>query len=86
MHTRVLASDTLNINLSDGVPVLKVSLIVVSGTCTVNGNYAYQGVDSEAISLSSGSTDTLIATSASAPLDGITITAVGGTTNVELFF
>lgn len=88
LHTRALgAGESISIvNSSTDPPVLRASIIVSSGTCTINGNFTYQGVASSAISLSAGQVDSISAVSAMAPLDGVTITAVGGTTNIELSF
>ena len=83
LHTRALTG-SITINATDGV--LRASLIVESGTCTITGNYPFQGTASSAIALVEGQVDSISATGPNAPLDGVTITASGGTTNIELSF
>ncbi len=82
-HTRPLISGTLQIDVVDNV--MNFSLLVESGTCTLQGNFPFKGVDSSPIILTSGQGYTLPAYPQS-PLDGVIITAVGGTTNVTLTF
>lgn len=86
VHTRALSGSLTISNNDSEPPVLRASLIVQSGTCTITGNFNYQGVSSNSITLSAGQTDTITATGPNAPLDGITITAIGGITNIMLSF
>lgn len=59
---------------------LKISLIVLTGTCTIQGNAKFQGGASGTVSLSAGQTWELSALGPNAPLDGLTITPTGGGT------
>ena len=86
LHTRALTGSITISNNDNDPPVLRASLIVASGTCSITGNFDYQGVASSAISLSAGQVDSISAAGPHAPLDGVTITAVGGTTNIMLSF
>lgn len=86
VHTRSLTTALTITNGENKPPVLRATLIVESGTCTVLGNFDYDGVASSAISLSTGQVDTIFANGPNAGLDGITITPVGGTTNIQLAF
>ena len=85
IHTRALTT-ALTISISKGPPVLRATLIVESGTCTILGNFDYDGVASTPISLAEGQVDTIFANGPNAGLDGLTITPVGGTTNIQLAF
>lgn len=85
IHTRALTT-ALTISIAKDPPVLRATLIVESGTCTVIGNFDYDGVASSSISLTAGQVDTIFANGPNAGLDGVTITPVGGTTNIQLAF
>lgn len=78
-HTRALSSE-LQINAADNA--ILISGVVQSGTCTVLGSAKFKGVDSDAITLSEGETFNLTSENQGAPIDGVTITPSGGTTNL----
>lgn len=85
IHTRPLTTP-LTISIAKNPPVLRATLIVESGTCSVIGNFDYDGVASSAITLTAGQVDTVFANGPNAGLDGLTITPIGGTTNIQLAF
>lgn len=64
--------ESVTVNESDGFSQL--TLTVLSGTCTIQGNYRWQATNPGPISLSSGRTITLSSRGPGSPLDGITIT------------
>ena len=80
VHTRAITA-ALEISASDNAKF--ISILVVSGTCTVQGDAKFKGSDSSAMTFSEGQSFTLGSENQGAPLDGITITpGGGGTTNV----
>lgn len=86
LHTTALSGSLTITNDDDSPAVLRAAFLVASGTCAITGNFNYKGQASTAITLSAGQADSISALSAQCPLDGITITASGGVTNVMLSF
>ncbi len=84
-HSKALSSASLVIVNSDNVSAL--TLIVASGTCTIKGNMPFQNSDTnDDLTLTAGQTWSLPSKGAGASLDGITITAIGGITNIAILF
>lgn len=81
VHTQALSS-SVTVNASDNV--LRVSVIVVSGTVTYRGSSVFQGTASQAITLAAGEGATITSASASQPIDGLTIDASAGVANLLL--
>jgi hypothetical protein len=81
-YTKAITS-AITINEADNVE--QVSIYVVSGTCSVAGNFFFENDAPGPISLSAGQSLTLSG-KAGAPIDGITLTPAGGTTNVIMGF
>jgi hypothetical protein len=71
------------ITSADGVT--RMSLDVVSGTCDIEGNFAFQGDASGPVTLSAGKTGLVTALSPDTPIDGVTVTP-SGTINVLMSF
>lgn len=82
VHTEAIITQLI-ISADDNVTL--ASVICISGTCTVQGSFTFQGRPSTPITLSAGQGVVLPAAIAS-PLDGIVITPIGGTTNMALQF
>lgn len=83
VHTREMSSGTINISYTD--EVLQLSIQANSdSSCTVLGNFTFQGVASTAVTLSNGEGITLTAASANSPLDGLTISWLSGTVDVVI--
>lgn len=74
--TKTLSTGSFTISASDNV--LKVSVICRQGTITYQGNASFQGSSSEAMTIEENQGLTLTASSTSNPIDGLTITSVGG--------
>ena len=74
--TYVLTGSTLNINEIDNVLSLSVQCNV--GTISINGSTSFQGINSQAITLSAGQGFTVSAKNIQSPITGITITATAG--------
>jgi len=84
--TTTLTSGTLSIGLTDGVMFLSVKTDSVSGSATISGNFPFKGVNSTPTPLGAGDIANMSALSPASPLDGITITWVGGNVDVILGF
>lgn len=74
---------TINVNSGDAVNLISIQANDTSA-CTVLGNLPFKGLTPNAITLSNGEGITLATINQQFPLDGITITWVGGT--VDLLF
>lgn len=74
--TKTLSSGSLTISSSDNVT--KVSVICRQGTITYQGSLNFQGNASEAMTIEENQGVTLTASATSNPIDGVTITSVGG--------
>lgn len=83
--TKELASGVLSINAVDGVQIISIQANLTS-SCTIAGNFPFQGNPSTAITLSNGEGLTISANVPSSPIDGVTITWVSGTIDVVLGF
>lgn len=81
VHTQAISS-SVTINASDNV--LRVSVIVVSGTVTYRGSSVFQGTASQSITLAASEGATITAASTNLPIDGLTIDASGGVANLLL--
>lgn len=80
--TKTLTSETLTISAEDNVQ--QVSWQCTSGTVEVQGDMIFQGVASNAISGAVGEGGILSSYNIGKPISGVTITAVGGDTDVML--
>lgn len=78
-HTRPLTT-ALVISRADYAKF--ISALVISGTCSIVGNAKFKDVDSSATVFSAGQSFTIEGENQGAPIDGITITPSGGTTNI----
>lgn len=76
---------TAELDISEGDNVQELTLSVESGTCSITGTRAFNGMDSEAIVLAAGESLTLSSHGQNDPLE-VTITPTGGTTNVIIKF
>ena len=82
VHTTTLtAGNTLVINSVDGAMMVSVQPNT-GASCTFNGGITFKGTSSTALTLQNSQVLTVSALSPASPLDGITITAVSGDTDV----
>ena len=75
---------TPSITLREEDYVEAFTLNVVSGTLTYLGSGTFQGRQAEALTFTAGTVYTTCSRGPNAPLGGITITAVGGVTNLTI--
>lgn len=68
---------TTPLTVNDDDNCVELSVLVTSGTCTINGNLTFKGLESAAMTLQEGQSAVIRAANQSAPLDGITITPSG---------
>lgn len=78
--TKALVSTALTLEFDDLIQ--EISLSVISGTCTVQGPARFRNAASDALTLSAGAVLTIPAKGPNAPIVGLIITAIGGTTNL----
>ena len=84
--TTTLTSGSLSIGFNDGVMFLSVKTDNTSGSATISGNFPFKGINSSPTPLGAGDGANMSALSPASPLDGITITWVGGNVDVMLGF
>lgn len=84
LFTYELSSGSISFSSSDGVTQLSIQANPTS-SCTILGNFQFQALPSNAITLSNGESLTLTAPTNS-PLDGVTITWVSGTVDILIGF
>lgn len=82
IHTQPLSGTSLTIAYTDNV--LKVSVLVTSGTVTYTGSTLFQGTPSAPLALTTGQGATVTANNPSQPIDGLTIDASSGACDVML--
>lgn len=80
IYTNTIDGDIVNISSSDFI--LRLSIIVQTGTVVINGSAVFQGDTSNPITLNQYQGLTLVVESISQPLDGIQIDATGGSCDV----
>lgn len=73
--TYTLAAGSLNISSNDNVQ--NISIQTLTGTTTVTGGLAFQGINSQPISLAAGEGMTISGNPFGNPVDGVSITASG---------
>jgi len=76
VFTYTLSNGSLSINASQ--QVVRLTVLCKTGTLSFLGNAQFNGLSSDANTLSAGQGVTLTSASVSQPLDGITITAATG--------
>ena len=84
LFTYELSSGALSISSADGVTQISVQANP-SSSGTIQGNFSFQGLPSNAITLEGGESFT-IQTPTNSPLDGVTITHVSGTIDILIGF
>ncbi len=84
LFTYELTSGSLSISSIDGVTQISVQANP-SSSGTIQGNFSFQGISSNAITLEGGESFT-IQTPTNSPLDGVTITHVSGTIDILIGF
>lgn len=84
IYTKTLSSGTLTIVAADGVTQISIQANA-SSSATVIGNFPFQGAASTNITLNDGQSLTLV-TPSNSPLDGMTVTWIGGTIDVLIGF
>lgn len=73
VFTKIVTNDTFTI--SGGGNAVRVSVLCKLGTISVQGSASFNGISSEAISLSEGQGMTVVAPAVTNPIDGLVITA-----------
>lgn len=76
---------TITISSADSVNLISIQAND-SSACTILGNVPFKGLSPNAITLSNGEGITLAAQNSQFPLDGITITWVGGSIDILVGF
>lgn len=84
IFTYELSSGSLSIDFYDGVTQISIQANP-SSSATIQGNFSFKGLNSNAIELSQGESITL-QTPTNSPLDGVTITHVSGTIDILIGF
>lgn len=84
LFTYELSSGSLSIASSDGVTQISVQANP-SSSGTIEGNFPFKGLSSNAITLEGGESFT-IQTPTNSPLDGVTITHLSGTIDILIGF
>jgi hypothetical protein len=81
---KMTGTQTINIDRADGVMSLSVQAAPSGGSFSFLGNFPFQGVAGETLTLSDGEGVNLIANSTQNPLSNITITWISGIVNVVI--
>ena len=84
--TTTLTSGTLTIDSIDGAMFVSVRNDETSGASLVSGNIPFKGINSTPVPLGIGGGINISALSPQSPLDGITITWLGGTVDILIGF
>lgn len=84
--TYTLSSGSLTISALDGAMFVSLQCDSTSGSCTVNGNIPFKGLNSSSVTLSAGNGINISALSPQSPLDGITITWISGSVDIIVGF
>ena len=82
VFTYTLTNSSLTISASQNV--VRLTILTKTGTISFLGNSLFNGLSSDANTLSAGQGITLTSASISQPLDGITITAATGSDVAEI--
>jgi hypothetical protein len=82
VFTYTLTNSSLTISASQNV--VRLTILTKTGTISFLGNSSFNGLSSDANTLSAGQGITLTSASISQPLDGITITASTGSDVAEI--
>jgi len=85
VHTQTMSSGVITISYTDEVTQLSIQANS-SSSVSVSGNYTFQGMASNAVTLSNGEGLTLTAPSLNSTLDGLTITWLSGTVDIVIAF
>ena len=80
IYTNTIDGTIVNISSSD--LILRLSVIVQSGTIVITGSAVFQGNNSNPIILNPNQGLTLVVDSISQPLDGLQIDATSGTCDI----
>jgi len=81
---KMTGTQTIVINPSDGILSLSVQAAPTGGSFSFLGNYSFQNVASETLTLGDGQGVNLTANTAASPLSDITIIWLSGVVNVVL--
>jgi len=84
--TYSLTSGSLVINAVDGASFVSVQCDASSGSCSVLGGISFKNLSPNAVTLTAGQGANFSASSPQSPLDGITITWLGGTIDIIVGF
>jgi hypothetical protein len=79
--TTTLTSGTFTVSAAQGASLLSVQPQDLS-SCTILGGIPFNGLQPSAITISNSNALTLSSASPNSPLDGITITWLGGTVDI----
>ena len=84
--TYTLTSGSLTINTADGAMFVSIKCDSTSGACSVLGSIPFKGLSPNACDLGTGEGVNISALSPQSPLDGITITWLGGSVDILIGF
>jgi len=84
--TYTLSSGSLQINRVDGAQFVSVQTDSTAGQATVLGGISFKDLPANAVTLTAGQGVNFSASSPASPLNGITITWVGGSVDIIVGF
>jgi hypothetical protein len=84
--TTTLTSGSLTIDAIDGAMFVSIRNDETSGASLVGGSIPFKGINSTPVALGVGAGVNLSALSPQSPLDGITITWLGGSVDIVVGF
>lgn len=83
---RMTGAQTITLTETDGVLALSVQADTSGGSFTFLGSQAFQGIPSEALTLTDGEGVNLVANNPTTPIKDVVITWVSGTVNVLISY
>ena len=84
--TLVMPTDTsvVSITAADGIQSLSFQCDPAGGSCGLNGDSSFQGIESSVQTFTDGESFTTTSFGSSAPLSGITLSYISGTVKVTM--
>ncbi len=84
--TYTLTGGSLQVNQSDYAMFISVQCDAVSGSCTIQGNIPFKGINPTSVAITAGQGVNLSTLTPASPLDGLTITHVSGNVDIVIGF
>jgi hypothetical protein len=83
---KMTTTQTITLTESDGVMALSVQADTTGGSFSFLGSQSFQGIPSEALTLSDGEGVNLVANNPTSPITDVVITWLGGIVNVLISY